>query len=255
MKTFVLNIGWARAGSTALRRNFLMRHPDLVVASGDQSALDGPAAATLSFLKTAPDEIFWEALPIVQEGWRDYVAGSEKLVCLSDEELSIGLPGQADPVTLARRSAALFPEARVLAVVRTHLEAVASFYGLTQRPSFGQQRPFDEWLDAHLLGRGGADIRPLFAYSDTLTGYRDGRAAGALMVANHRDLLERPLHTYQAMAEWMGISPGVCAILPSDELNASPGGRPDWPDERRQAVEALYQVDRRRLHDEFGLTL
>ena len=119
----VINIGWARAASTALRQNFFCRHPDIVTAGSNQRPDEGPAAATLHALKTADDNEFRRELPALRGLWTDYRHRTDGLICLSDEELSIGLPGRIRPAALARRCAELFPDVRILAVAREQIDA------------------------------------------------------------------------------------------------------------------------------------
>ena len=101
----ILNIGWARAASTALRQNFLRRHPDLITAGRDQPAEEGPAAMVLHAVKAFDDATFHHEAPALRALWADYLGRTDRTVCLTDEELSIGLPGRIGPAALARRCA------------------------------------------------------------------------------------------------------------------------------------------------------
>lgn len=249
----IICIGWARAGSTAMRRNFLGRHPGLAVAGRDQAESQGPAAEILHIIKTASDDDFVRQAPVLQAAWDNYRRRSEAIVCLSDEELSIGLPGRIRPADLARRCARLFPEARILAVVREQVEAIGSFYGLAQRDAFRDQTPFPDWLDRHFLAPTDGGFAYLYAHAATLDAYAVGRSRADILAIDHRRLREDSFGAYSVIAQWMGVSQEACGDLPDTTLNASPDGHPPWPSERLDAVRALYEADNHRLAASYGI--
>lgn len=249
----IICIGWARAGSTALRQNFLGRHPGLTVAGRDQAGSQGPAAEILHILKTAPDDDFVRQAPALRAAWDDCRRQSEAIVCLSDEELSIGLPGRVRPADLARRCALLFPEARILAVVREQVEAIASFYGLAQRDTFRDQTPFPDWLDRHFLAPAGGGFAYLYAHAATLEAYGAGRPRADMLVIDHQRLRQDAHGAYRSIAQWMGVSQEACDDLPDATLNASPLGHPAWLPKQLEAVQAMYKADNLRLTAAHGI--
>jgi len=250
----VINIGWARAASTALRQNFLNRHPDIVVAGSDQGLGAGPAATILSVLKTADDDAFRRRAPGLRELWDDYRGKTAGLVCLSDEELSIGLPGRIRPVAIARRCAELFPEARILAVAREPVDAIGSFYGLAQRETFRDPMSFPDWLDRYFLAPAdGEGFAYLYAHGQTLAAWSQGRPRADVMVLDYRRLRTDATGAYAEIARWLGVSGAVCETLPNAIVNASPAGPPVWPAGRAAAVRALYEADNRILASTWGV--
>lgn len=249
----IICIGWARAGSTALRQNFLRRHPDLVVAGRDQPESQGPAAAILHILKTADDDEFARQALAMRADWDDYRRRTDGVLCLSDEELSIGLPGRIRPANLALRCAQLFPAARILAVVREQVEAIGSFYGLAQRETFRDPTPFPDWLDRYFQASADGGFAYLYAHAATLDAYGAGRPKADMLVIDHQRLREDPLGAYTAIAQWMDVSQDACSKLPTARVNASPGGHPGWPPERRESIRAMYEADNRRLAATFGI--
>lgn len=254
--TMVINIGWARAASTALRQNFLARHPDIVTAGSDQRVDEGPAATILSVLKTADDDEFRRRSPALRDLWSDYRRKIGGLVCLSDEELSIGLPGRIRPVALARRCAELFPEARILAVVREQTDAIGSFYGLAQRETFRDPMSFPDWLDRYFLEpTDGQGFAYLYSYAATLQAYGEGRKQSDVLVLGYDRLRDDPLGVYAAISDWAGIGVTVCEALPNAVINASPNSHPEWHAASLDAVRALYEADNRILADDFDTRL
>ncbi|WP_426042652.1 sulfotransferase [Brevundimonas sp. TWP2-3-4b1] len=252
--TMVINIGWARAASTALRQNFLARHPDIVTAGSDQRVDEGPAATILSVLKTADDDEFRHRAPALRDLWDDYRRKTDGPVCLSDEELSIGLPGRTRPVVVARRCAELFPEARILAVVREPVDAIGSFYGLAQRETFRDPTPFPDWLDRYFLAPSdGAGFAYLYAHGETLTAWGAGRPQANMMVLDYRRLRTDPTGAYANIARWLAVSEAACEALPNSIVNASPAGPPTWPADRAAAIRALYDADNRILAETWGV--
>ena len=250
----VINIGWARAASTALRQNFLSRHPDIVTAGSSQRMDEGPAAAILSSLKTADDDEFRRQSPRLRDLWIDYRRKTGGLVCLSDEELSIGLPGRIRPAALARRCAELFPEAHILAIVREQVDAIGSFYGLAQRETFRDPMPFPDWLDRYFLeAADGEGFTYLYAHGSTLTAYGVGRPQSHMLVLDYRRLQADPTGAYVHIARWLGVSEAACNALPNAIVNASPAGPPAWTSERANAIRELYEADNRILSKNYGI--
>ncbi len=252
----ILNIGWARAASTALRQNFLRRHPDLVAAGRDQPAQEGPAAIVLHALKALDDATFRREAPTLRALWVDYLRRTDRTVCLTDEELSIGLPGRIGPAALARRCANLFPDARILAVVRDQVDAIGSFYGLSQRDVFQDQMPFATWLDRFFLNPAhGQGFAYLYTHAATLSAYGEGRKRSDILVLGYDRLRDDPLGAYAAIAGWAGIGVKPCGALPNAVINASPNSHPEWPSASLAAVRALYEADNRILADDFDAGL
>lgn len=252
----LINIGWARAASTALRQNFLLNHPDIVVASRDQPAHEGPAAAVLHGLKSFDETRFRNEAPALRALWSDYVGRTDRLVCLTDEELSIGLPGRVGPAELGRRCGDLFPEARILAVVRDQPDAIGSFYGLSQREVFQDQMPFAAWLDRYFLNpASGQGFAYLYAHAATLKAYGEGRKPSDVLVLGYDRLRDDPLGAYAAISDWAGIGVTVCEALPNAVINASPNSHPEWPAASLAAIRALYEADNRILADDFDTRL
>ena len=251
----IINIGWARAASTALRQNFLGRHPHLVAAGRNQPEQEGPAAAILRAIKTLDDAQFRREIPGLKSIWSDYVDRTDGLVCLTDEELSIGLPGRIGPAALARRCAILFPEARILAVVREQHDAIGSFYGLSQRTVFGDSTPFPDWLNRHFINpEKGQGFAYLYSHAATLRAYGEGRSRSDILTLPYDRLRDDAPGAYASIARWMAVDEPACAELPNARLNASPNGHPPWTAVSAAAIGALYEADNRALAEEFGVT-
>jgi hypothetical protein len=252
----VINIGWARAASTALRENLLARHPGLIAIGASSNNSDIPGARFCAFLKETDDETFERHLPEVRERWLEVRTRTDGLICLTDEELSIGLPGQVRPEAIARRCASLFPEARILAVVREQVSAVGSFYALTQRPVFGNSVAFPEWLNRYFLEPSdGEGFAYLFRYARALAAHATGRSPEDLLVIDYRHLCANTTGTYRHIANWMGIDEAACDQLPVSVVNASPVGGPPWRKEQESALRALYAADCGLLLRDFGIDL
>jgi hypothetical protein len=255
-RRIVLNIGWARAGSTALRRNFLSTHRDIALCWRGQDPHQSPAALTLDLLKAAEDRAFLSRLPELQDRWHAFAQRTRAPIVLSDEELSIGLPGGLRPERIAERCARLFPDARLLAVLRDRTEAVRSFYALAQRPIFADPMPFATWLDRYFLSPApGCDFTYLYAYANTLRAYQAGRDREDLLCLDHAGLRCDPHEAYRKIARWLGISPAACTSLPMALVNASPPMRADWAPSRMAALRASYDADERRLRADFGISI
>ena len=89
-RSVVLNIGWARAASTAFRQNFLNLHPEILAAGRGQLYSEGPSAIILQHIKSADDAEFQHYVPELRAEWQAYEQKHRhRVICVSDEELSI----------------------------------------------------------------------------------------------------------------------------------------------------------------------
>lgn len=251
----VLNIGWARAASTAFRHNFLERHPEIRAVDCRQIFFDGPGAFLLNQLKTASDAEFRQNAPALRAEWEAYVAGQDvPIVCLTDEELSIGRPdAEATPEAIAARCAVLFPKARTLAVVRDQPEAIASFYGLAARYGSTEGLSLSAWARRHFLESQGQGFAYMFDYARTLGAYLAWQAPEDVVVLPYDR--SGGARTHAAAARALGVSAAACSDLPVEILNASehPGTRPSYETGVEVEIRELYAASNRRLADRFGI--
>lgn len=212
----VLNIGWARAASTAFRANFLRAMPGVRLLGRDGS---GPGAPTVAMLKAGSDADFTSLEEPLSGLWRSLVEGApEPVVCLSDEELSIGLPGEASPTEIGARCARLFDDATVLAVIRDQVDAIRSFYGLTLSLGRAEGLGLSAWTARHFLN--SQRYAYLYDYRSTLTAYQASR----LVVLDYGELVTAPQAAYRRAARGLGLVEPAAGALPEARLNASPQG-------------------------------
>lgn len=172
------------------------------------------------------------------------------------------MPGGPSPVAIAARCGALFPDAKTLVVVRDQVEAVRSFYVLSQREGLGPRAPFAEWVERFFLAPGhGRGFSYLFTHAATLGAYRSWQAAGDIFVLHYDRLRSDPNAAYRTVAQWLGVSEAACAGLSNERINESareiakdrPG--PAYTPSLEAAVRGLFEQDNRRLADEFGVVL
>lgn len=252
----VVNIGWARAASTAFRQNFLRQHPDLFTLDRSGSLLGVDASLILQTLKGADDATFQAELPGLRRRWENLVRDrGHRVLCLSDEELSIGhMRTGILPVTIARRCATLFPGARTLAVVRDQVDTLRSFYHLAARATRGALPLFPDWVDQYFLHPAlGDDFRYLFSYMPTLLAYRAQPGSDICVVAYDR-LKTSHADVYRDVARWLGVSESACNPLPNNVVNASPSVAADYAPGQSLAVNALFAADNAQLAREFGVS-
>jgi len=263
MKPKLLHIGWARSGSTALRLNFLSRHSGLLTVGRDRSPTAHPIAQALACIKETGSELFEKTCDTFQASISTIFAGDyDRIVCISDEELSIGRPGKpVGPREIGARCGRVFADARVLAVVRDQTEAIRSLYGLAQflRPS---PEPFGEWVERCFLQPNADTVgfSDLFAYMKTLKGYLHWCERADLLVVPYHEFARDAYGVYRSVAEWLGISPDICASFPNDRVNASDGGPVNrfpldnyLPGQERR-VRELFAEDNATLERQFGIT-
>jgi Sulfotransferase family len=242
----VINIGWARAGSTAFRRNFLERHPDVLAAGRTQSLADGPAAVILPHVKMDGDAEFAGFVPELRAEWKAYAERNPgRVLCLTDEELSIGLPGTGvSPATIAARCMDILPRARTLAIVRDPVDAVRSFYALAQREGRTGGLSYAGWSRRFISAPSeGESFAYLFAYMTTLGAYLQRQTKADVLVVPWERLASDPRPVYAEIARWLGISERPCEHLPTDVVNASPRPQADGWDAHRRATEAEADAD------------
>lgn len=268
--TVVINIGWARAGSTAFRHNFLRRHPDILAVSRGQPPTEGPSAALLHHLKTDDDAQFKRCQPDLQSDWEAFAAANcRRVLCLTDEELSIGRIGPTPrPATIAARCGVLFPRARTLAIVRNQVDAIRSFHALAQRNAHGGMMPYSEWVRRFFLEPAqGENFAYLFAYMPTLRAFLSWQPKSNVIILPYELLRHNHMGAYTILAGRLGISQQACRLLPNDIVNASPSTTTPARDQsavrqRRfqdkdarleDEIEALYRRDNEDLAQEFGI--
>jgi hypothetical protein len=277
MKTsVVLNIGWARAASTAFRQNFLNLHPEILASGRGQLYSEGPSAIILQHIKGADDAEFQHYVPELRAEWQAYEQEHrQRVICVSDEELSIGVRDRGiPPTTIAARCGMVFQRARTLAIVRDQADAIRSFYTLAQRQGREDQHSFAGWVDRYFLeptdGRG---FSYLFAYMSTLRAYLRWQPRQDILVVPYDLLRMNHAAVYADVACWLGVSVSACESLPNNMVNASQTARMDvletWgrrgsvaPQARgpyeyspgqEARISALFEQDNKGLAREFGI--
>ncbi len=266
----VINIGWARAASTAFRRNFLRRHPQILVVDRGQAPAEGPGASLLLEIKGADEETFARHSATWRAEWQAFEQRNRSgAICVTDEELSIGLPGtRVSPATIGTRCGIVFPGARTLAIIRDQVEGIRSFYALAQRGG-SSALPLSEWVQRYFLSpKPEEDFTALFSYTRTLRSYLAWQARADILVVPYDRLKSDHLATYVEVARWMGISEEPCRLFPNEIVNASPASSTS-PTERgeharqpaqdeyaagqAEQIRSLYGEDNEALASEFGI--
>lgn len=246
----MINIGWARAASTAFRANFLRRHPDILTVGRNESF----PATLLQHIKTADDEAFAQVAEQLRSQWEAWLAlQTHPLVCLSDEELSIGLYGAGvAPATIAQRCGMLFPGARTLAFVREPVDAIRSFHALAERQAGTGGLPFEAWVHAHFIDPGPGGFAYLFDYATTLRSYLAWQPRRDVIVFAYERLKSDYAGLYADVAQALGIPAQGCAQFPNDILNASPTGCSDMG-RVEEDIKVLYRPSHDELMETFGI--
>jgi hypothetical protein len=255
----VLHIGWARAASTAFRQNFLARHPELVTVGRAQPSSQGPAAYTLQNIKCAAEAEFQQHSGALVADWAGFARGAVgRTICLTDEELSIGLPGTGiTPTAIAERCGHLFPHGRVVAIVRNQVDAIRSLYGLSQTLDRQGRIPLSAWVRKHFLepepGRGATH---LFEHETTLRAYAAWCARRDMLVIPYERLAATPGGVYAEVAGWLGITMEPGLQFPNGRVNVSPRDLQDeYAPGQEEQIRALFARDNEALRREFGIAL
>lgn len=275
-KPVVINIGWARSASTAFRHNFLMRHPRILAVDRDQSLSEGPMAEVVQYIKSVSDSEFERYLPALRSEWAAYAHNHhDRIICVTDEELSIGMlnTGVA-PTTIAARCGQLFQGARTLAIVRDQVDAIRSFYALSQRNGHTPGLSLSDWVQRFFLNpKEGENFCYLFSYMTTLRAYLEWQPKRDVFVLLHDRLNTEHAAVYREIARWLGISEEACALLRNDRVNVSPpipvraaqvscGGSESIGEQhalneyaagQEVGIRALFERDNMELEREFGV--
>lgn len=268
----VLNIGWARSASTAFRQNFLTQHPEIHVCGRDQPILDGPGARILKNLKSMDAPTFLSNSAELGSAWADYARRQSKpVICLSDEEMSIGLLNTGvQPKEIATRCALLFPGASTLAIVRDQVDAIRSFYGLATRQGGTAELSLSDWTRTYFIEPKGRGFSYLFDYLATLRSYLEWQPRRDLTVLAYDGLKTRHASFYSEAANALGISEDAARQLPNEIVNASQSvpfsaspeaGTADDGNKNRMEyspglevkIRTLYESCNRGLAHEFGI--
>ena len=219
----VLNIGWARAASTAFRQNFLTRHPEILAVARSQPFSEGPGAIVLRHLKSANEGEFSRYSAELHSEWDAYERQHRQpVLCLTDEELSIGLHNTGiGPRAIAARCGKLFPQARTLAVVRDQVDAIRSFYALAEREGRVEGLSLSEWTRRFFVEPEGRGFSYLFDYMETLRAYLEWQPREDIIVLPYDRLKASHAAVYVEVALALGISDQACEGLPNEIVNAS----------------------------------
>lgn len=274
----VIHIGWARAASTAFRQNFLKRHPQIRAVERSQPYSEGPSAMVLQHVKVATGQEFRRFRNELCSEWRAYHRHHEdQTICITDEELSIGLPHSGvAPAEIARRCGFLFPNARILAIVRDQVDAIRSFYALSQMLRQPETTSLPQWT-RHFFSNPmeGEDFTYLFAHMTTLRAYLEWCPKRDIFVLPYDRLKSSPGAAYRDIAQWLGISEEACALFPNEMVNVSPPIRSsasgirngqeassfedpapnEYSPGQEDEIRALFRADNSELEHEFGVTL
>lgn len=274
----VINIGWARSASTAFRQNFSRRHPQILAVDRGQPFSEGPLAVVLQYIKSADGSEFERYLPTLRSELAAYEHNHhDRIICVTDEELSIGLLNTSvAPTTIAARCAQLFPRARTLAVVHDQVDAIRSFYALAQRNSHATVVALSDWVRRFFLNpEEGENFCYLFSYMTTCRAYREWQPTQDIFVLPYDRLKRNHTTAYCDIVLWLGISEKACELLPNETVNASPpiplptrqmsGGdkavacaQPalnEYAVGQEAKIRALFEKDNIEPASEFGVTL
>ena len=128
-KNTIIHIGMPKAASTSLQQNFFARLPLINFTGGPENY---NSTSNLAFVKTVHNnELYFDADKIREEITKDYdpalpIVLSKEFACAPFIPLSRGIPQSR--TTIAKRFKALFPNAKILIIIRNQLKLQKSLY-------------------------------------------------------------------------------------------------------------------------------
>lgn len=219
-KPVFLHVGFPKTGTTSLQRSFFPACPGTRYAG--KPGVD-PVVRPITDL----DDDAWDAqLASTFRQVAPLFAGPEKRVLISEEELSVGsYRGSANPATIGRRLHLLFPQGRVLVVVRNQLTLLCSLYGYAMTMPGVPYLSFNGWLDelrsVPSTGRG----LHLFDYAELVGIYARLFGRESVEVLLYEEFAASPGTFVSNLAKILGVDEQGTALLPNCKVNVRPSLR------------------------------
>ncbi len=178
-KNTIIHIGMPKAASTSLQQNFFARLPFINFTGGAENY---NSTSNCAFIKTVhDDELYFDTDKIREEITRDYdpalpIVLSKEFACGTFLPLSRGIPQSR--TTIAKRFKALFPDAKILLIIRNQLKLQKSlyseFYKHESRFLNSRMVSFNKWMELNikLESEGKQNVYHFADYYSLITLYK-----------------------------------------------------------------------------------
>ncbi|TGD71886.1 hypothetical protein E4634_17400 [Mangrovimicrobium sediminis] len=196
----LIHIGYSKCASTSLQRGFFKACNDLSYLGVQMDFADGGEDAHRAVYSIASLGIceYEQRKDEIRSSIQDFLEGKDSVV-ISNEVLSSGShtpfqrQGWCDTVTVAERLKAIFPNAKILIIIRNQLDILPSIYAEISKPSTVSVRWNDyisTAIGADIQGRGSLLHR--LNYFNTYSVYADMFGHNNVKVAMVEDLTRDP---------------------------------------------------------------
>ncbi|XKH01365.1 sulfotransferase [Marinobacter nauticus] len=203
--TFI-HIGYPKTGSTTIQRKLFSKLPNLDLV-GQPASIEDVMIREVIHAITDCESLEYDAGNLVSK-IKKLKLKSEKLL-LTEETFSTGssLTGRVDRMEIAHRLNYLFPDAKIIVVLREQTSIIRSFYLQKRKidPSFSV--PFDDWLEQAKQNAHKENVFQYFDYEKLLTLYKKLFGKKNILVLTYEDLLSDDVQFLCRILEFMGYNP------------------------------------------------
>lgn len=189
-KSLYIHIGWPKTATTTLQQTVFPNLNNVAVIHTESSQeakniIHSVVNAELPEFNIQKDGLLG-ALECI-------VAGKEKVV-FSEEAIVTGSSyvGQVGRYEISQRLYQLFPNAKIIAVVRNQTDALWSYYLQTLKSKPFQKLDFSSWLSNQRKQRPGTNALDYFMYAKTLALYESLFGKENIKVLHYESFLREP---------------------------------------------------------------
>lgn len=183
-----IHIGYPKTATTTLQ-NHLFRHLKAFDILGQPVTREDDLMQKLIHIITDCEPMEYDEA-FVREEIKRYQKNSKML--LSEESLVTGssLSGRVDRMEISKRLKSLFPDARIVIVIREQASIIKSFY--LQRIKIDQhfRSNFDEWFDYNIKNMHKENIFQYFHYDKVVDHYASLFGEANICVLTFEDFLD-----------------------------------------------------------------
>ena len=250
-----LHIGVPKSGTTALQQTVFMPCEEVLYLGKPLTTVFRRVGELICGIIDPPEDEWTAGLALFCLRMAPLFAAPSQCVVISEEEFSCGSQvGSVSRSEIAKRLHLLFPNARVLLVLRNQLTALQSLYAYAMTIPGTSFVPFNAWLNEQREALPHSRGFEMFDYADLMDVYAGRFGRERIEVFFHEDFSAHHSEFVARLARILGIDETFTRTIENLRMNTRPslrmvramhfrGSRP-WVD---QVIERLPPILRRKL--------